>query len=159
MINTLEYWETPPIIKVYEALGAVADGRVEQTGEGSYRVFSSSRGKFYTVTYEQSTNRIMGNDNGSYFKGYLGYPAIAVLFIEGVLPFAADLAEKLKDIAWKDLNQQYKNDFAQTQAHIEQGLSLKETEKLRDFSQKTLEIIGNLNLQHLGSKTKPPEGY
>lgn len=152
-------WDTPPLIKVYEALGAVADGRVEQTGEGSYRVFSSSRGKFYTVTYDRSTNRLMGNDNGSYFKGYLGYPSIAVLFIEGVLPFAADLAEKLKDIAWKDLNQRYKNDFSATLAHIEQTLSAQDRADLSSFAHKTLEIIQDLRIGLLGSKTLPPEGY
>ena len=68
-------WEHPPIIKIYEALGAVADNRVELS-ENTAKVFSSSGNKFYDVSYDRDSNSIMTNDNGSYWKGYLGYPAI-----------------------------------------------------------------------------------
>ena len=74
----MQYRDTPPTMKIYEALGAVADKRLEITGNTA-KVYSSSKGKFYTVTYDSATNAIMSNDNACYFVGYLGYPAIAYL--------------------------------------------------------------------------------
>jgi len=44
-------WKHPPIIKIYEALGSVADGRVEVSGNTA-KVFSSSGNKFYVVSYD-----------------------------------------------------------------------------------------------------------
>lgn len=72
----------------------------------------------------------MSNDNSSFYKGELGYPSIAFLMKLGVLSFDQDCANLLKGIAWKDINQKFKNDF----------------EKALDF------IL-------LGQKTTPPEGY
>ena len=69
-------WKNPPKIKVYEALGCIADNRIE-VNENEAKVYSSSREKYYTVKYDR--NSIMSNDNGSYWVGYLGYPSIALL--------------------------------------------------------------------------------
>lgn len=60
-------WKHPPITKIYEALGSVADERIELVGS-SAKVYSSSRNKFYVVSYEPGA--IMANDNGSYWQGY-----------------------------------------------------------------------------------------
>ncbi len=106
-------WEHPPIIKVYEALGSVADNRIEVTGNEA-KVYSSSGNKFYTVNYDPGTQSIMTNDNGSFWKGYLGYPAIAFLMKIGVLPYDEGIGNLLKDIKWKDINQRFKNDFEKT---------------------------------------------
>jgi hypothetical protein len=72
----------PPKIKIYEALGAVADGRVEIDGIFTYKgiCFSASTSeKLYTINYNPDTNVIVSNDSGSVNQGYLGYPAIAFL--------------------------------------------------------------------------------
>jgi len=69
-------WKQPPIIKVYEALGSIADGRITVEGNTA-KIYSSSGNKFYEVTYDPDTSSIMCNDNGSYWAGYLGYPAIS----------------------------------------------------------------------------------
>ena len=103
-------WGSPPDIKIYEALGAVADGRVEMNGTTA-KVNSSSGGKFYDVEYDPSAGAIMTNDNGSYWKGYLGYPAIAFLMLSGTLPYDSGMGELVKGIAWKDVNTKFKNDF------------------------------------------------
>jgi len=60
----------PPLIKIYEALGAIADQRIELI-QGLFveaKVYSSSREKYYTVTYDAANKAIMLNDNGSYWK-------------------------------------------------------------------------------------------
>ena len=95
-------WKLPPKIKIYEALGCLADGRLKEINS-QIRVYSSSGNKYYNVTYDQSKQAIMANDNGSYWQGYLGYPAIAYLMSVEELPFDQKFAEGLKDIAWKDI--------------------------------------------------------
>ena len=41
----MKKWKHPPIIEVYEALGAVADGRIELT-QNEAKIYSSSGNKF-----------------------------------------------------------------------------------------------------------------
>jgi hypothetical protein len=77
-------WKTPPDTKIYEALGTVADGRVKVEGNTA-KVFSSSGNKHYDVEYDPKASAIMANDNGSYWNGYLGYPAIAFLMATNVI--------------------------------------------------------------------------
>ncbi|MFH1472824.1 MAG: hypothetical protein ABIF06_00195 [bacterium] len=106
-------WKHPPIIKIYEALGAVADNRVEISGNIA-KVYSSTGNKFYDVSYDSQANAIMSNDNGSYWKGYLGYPAIAYLFKIKTLEYKSEFGDLLKGIHWKDINKKFKNDFNKT---------------------------------------------
>ena len=155
------YWKLPPNIKIYEALGAVADGRIEMVGEHEVRVYSSSRGKFYTVTYGPERQAIMANDNGSYWQGYLGYPSIAYLMQIGVIRYDARYAEAVKDIAWKDINTQFKNDFDKTAEYIHALLEQKGI-AVSEFLQEVGNIqqqIEHLHLALLGKRTKPPVGY
>ena len=73
-------WKMPPIVKVYEALGAIGDGRVRIEDSRRAFVTSSDAGKTYEVESSADPPEIASNDNASYWQGYLGYPAIAVLF-------------------------------------------------------------------------------
>ena len=72
-------WKSPPKAKVYEALSAVADGRVTLMGGEKAEVVSSDGTKTYHVEWSPDSNQITSNDNASYWQGYLGYPIIAVL--------------------------------------------------------------------------------
>ncbi len=110
-------WKHPPIIKIYEAIGAVADGRVEVAGNTA-KVYSSSGNKYYDVVYAPVEQAIMTDDNGSYWKGYLGYPAIAFLVKIGMLSCDEKVGELLKNIVWEDINQKFKNDFDKTLEYI-----------------------------------------
>lgn len=151
-------WKNPPIIKIYEALGAVVDGRIEVSGNTA-KVYSSSRNKFYDVSYNPEQKAIMANDNGSYWKGYLGYPAIAFLMKIGILSFDKKVAELLKGVEWKDINQKFKNDFDKTLEFILSSKPDEEKEVLKNFVERVSEEIKNLNLSYLGKRTLPPEGY
>lgn len=113
----MKTWLTPPPIKVYEALGAVADKRIKIFND-EIRVYSSSGNKFYIVRYEPETNSIITNDNGSYWKGYLGYPAISYLLNINALEYKPELAKFFQNIAWKNINTKYKNDFTKTTSYI-----------------------------------------
>ncbi len=153
-------WKTPPTIKIYEALGAISDGRVEVEGNVA-KVYSSSRGKYYDVTYDPVAGAIMANDNGSYWKGYLGYPSIALLMLKQVLPYDLSVAMLLKDIPWKDINQKHKNNFDKTLSYVlgavlHRGGNVQDLERyVEDIKQR----VQALELSHLGPRAQPPEGY
>jgi len=151
-------WKHPPIIKIYEALGTIADGRVEVTANTA-KVYSSSRNKFYDVTYDPERSAIMANDNGSYWTGKLGYPAIAYLLKVGVLPYESDLAQLLKDVAWKDVNQKFKNNFDKSLEHILSKVDQNKTEELESYARSLEKGIEKLNLSLLGKRALPPSGY
>lgn len=156
----MTHWGIPPIIKVYEALGCVADERI-QVGGNQAKVYSSSGNKFYTVNYDPDNHAIMCNDNGSFWQGYLGYPAIAYLMNIGVIPYSREFAELLKNIAWKDINTKFKNDWAKTEEYCNQLV----VERSGNLG----ELLTEINLIHthlkdnpiklLGKKIKPPTGY
>lgn len=90
-------WAHPPISKVYEALGAIADGRIKMLGN-SAEARSSSGNKTYEVRYNPDAKAIMANDSGSFYQGYLGYPAIAFLMKIGLISYDEKLAKLLKGI-------------------------------------------------------------
>ena len=151
-------WKFPPRIKIYEALGCLADGRLEEVGS-EIRVYSSSRTKYYTVSFDEPTNAIMANDNGSYWACYLGYPSIAYLMKIKKLPFDGVYAEVLKGISWKELNKKHKNNFEKSIREIdqkieEQGLDIGAFHRFVD--EIMLEIASKKYIL-LGKKQRPPK--
>jgi len=159
------HWKNPPKIKIYEALGALADGRLREEenerGEKEWRLYSSSGNKFYLIKYDAKENAIMTNDNGSYWQGYLGYPAIAFLMSIGKIKFQKKCSEILGGIKWKDVNVRFKNDYQKTIEYC-QELVEKEGESLKDFLKEVESIdkqIKNLKVKKLGKRLRPPAGY
>lgn len=109
-------WEIPPINKVYEALGCIADDRIKINGDTA-QVWSSDKSKSYTVKYDSDKNAIIANDNGSYWQGYLGYPSITYLMSIGLIKYDNKIAIAFKNIEWKKLNTQFKNNYEKTNAY------------------------------------------
>jgi hypothetical protein len=99
----------PPRIKVLEALGAIADNRVEVIDDCRAYVYSSDRGRRYLVYIDLDKGIVYSDDNGTVYRNYVGYPIISVLMLKGVLPYDPDLALGLKDIRWRELNEKYKS--------------------------------------------------
>lgn len=152
-------WKIPPIIKIYEAIGCIADKRIEVHGNKA-KVFSSSLEKYYTVEFD-GKNKIMCNDNGSYYMGYLGYPAIAFLMMNGKITYNEKIAEWLKGIKWKDVNVRFRNDYKKTGNYIF-GVVEKagnDVGRLKEEAERVFKQVKELELELLGEKTKPPEGY
>ncbi|MEK7458582.1 MAG: hypothetical protein AAB612_03850 [Patescibacteria group bacterium] len=117
----MNIWKIPPVIKVYEALGAIADGRVHLYNDYA-EVFSSDKHKKYTVIFNLPKKIIAANDNGSFWQKYLGYPAIAVLILKNIIPYDAHVAESLKDIPWKEWNDEFHQDYAKTLERVHREL-------------------------------------
>ena len=153
-------WKMPPRIKIHEALGAIGDKRIEVDGDTA-KVYSSSGNKFYTVSYDPLGHSLMVNDNGSYWKGYLGYPAIAYLMLIGKIHYTQEQADAFSGIAWKDINTKFKNDFDKTLEYIhglqkEKGIN---TVKLEEEIDEIYTQISEELPLIFGKKVKPPKGY
>jgi len=98
----------PPRIKVLEALGSIADNRIHKIDDKHYEVISSDGTRKYRVYVDLETRRVYSDDNGTKLRGYVGYPIIAILMLNGKLPYNERLANALKGIHWKKLNETYK---------------------------------------------------
>ena len=109
-----EAWKMPPPIKIYEALGAIGDGRVRLEDEHHALVTSSEEDKTYEVEISDDGRQVSSNDNASYWQGYLGYPAIAVLLMRGLYRPPANVIYALAGISWKEINRSFKNDYDKT---------------------------------------------
>ena len=141
-------------------LTKLSGGRIHIENNGA-KVYSSSGNKYYTITHDPKSGAIMCNDNGSYWAGYLGYPAIAYLLQVGIIPYQLESANLLKDIKWKDINQSFKNDFAKTEQYC-QDLVLERDGDLNALLSDINQIYAHLTSHPyslLGKKLKPPSGY
>jgi hypothetical protein len=153
----------PPKIKIYEALWSIADGRIKISSllENEGKCYSSSGNKYYIIKYDEATNAIMTNDNGSYWKWYLWYPAIAFLMKKWIITYNEAYSQLLKGIARKDINQKFDNDFDKTIEYILDMLLVNAIDK-KSFLQEIDHIyhyIEQLNLNMLWKKIQPPTGY
>lgn len=140
------YLRLPPKIKVLEALGAVADGRVKVLGGGRCEVVSSEGDKTYTVLIEGEY--AYSNDNGTIYRGYIGYPILACLMAGGKLPADKELAERLRGIPWKRLNEKFKKyeDVLQY-IYAERGI---DRERAEGYISMVLKEVGKLRLKFGG---------
>jgi len=119
----------PPRIKVLEAAGALGDGRVKV--RGGFRggvigamVTSSDGSRVYKVAIKREGSRILAysDDNGTRYRGYIGYPILALMMVSGVLPRNPRVEEALKGIPWRALNEKFKK-YSIVEEHIQSLVS------------------------------------
>lgn len=153
-------WAIPPQIKILEAWGCLGDKRITIT-DNTAKAYSSSGNKYYEVSYDPESNAIASNDNGSYWQGYLGYPAISFLMHKNVLPLNEKLVSALSGIHWKDINTKFKNDFNKTESYVRDILTKASFDnKYVDVEiEKVIKAIENLKIAKLSSNAKPPSQY
>lgn len=154
-------WDIPPLIKVYEALGAIADKRVIVEGNTA-KVYSSSHNKYYDVRYDGSSNSITSNDNASYYVSELGYPSIAFCMATGIISFSSSILPYFKDITWKDINTKYENDYTRTRLYVEERIARMYQLDLAMINEELQDIhaqVKALGLKKLESDATPPQGY
>ena len=150
-------WKMPPIVKVYEALGAIGDGRVRIEDGRRATVVSSDESKTYQVETSADGREIASNDNASYWQGYVGYPAIAVLIARGFYRPPANVTDALAGVAWKELNRKFKNDWAKTIAEVEKALEQAghDPDAVRSEAEAVLNFLRELQPVH-GKRIPPP---
>ncbi|NTU46319.1 hypothetical protein HGA88_01705 [Candidatus Roizmanbacteria bacterium] len=154
-------WHQPHISKIYEALTAITDKRIEMVSENEARCYSSSRGKYYTITYDSKTNAIMSNDNTAYFTGAISYPMIAFLMLKGIVPYNQALLSPLSNIVWKDIMQKHKNNYDKGIAEVLEQLAQKgiDTAEIQAKIHLIFQQVCSLSLVQLGQKIFPPKAY
>lgn len=152
-------WKLPPRAKVFEAFGAVADGRVRLTGPGSATVASSSGDKTYEVEWSDDGRTIAANDNASYWQGYLGYPALAVLLQRGALRAGNDVTAALVGVPWHDLIERFRRDYDAAVAHVlaELPASAPNAATVERTVDDVMDQLTALNLQRAGRGRQPPK--
>ncbi|MCI9540371.1 MAG: hypothetical protein HFG39_04815 [Lachnospiraceae bacterium] len=146
----------PPIEKIHEAYSAIADKRVVLK-ENEAEVSSSDLTKTYMVKWKDEV--YSSNDNASYWQGYVGYPIIAVLMLQGKLPLNQEIAMYFQGINWKKINTEYKNKFSEAVSQIMGGLKEKgiDCNKIEEEIQKVYQEIGRLTIQTKRSSIRPPK--
>lgn len=146
------------IVKVYEAITAVADKRLELTEEGSAKCFSSSGKKFYDISYDLENRKIMCNDNSAYWSRVISYPMLALLIYLNYLELPEYLLVALKDINWNELNDKFKRKYDLVIEYVlglvvERGF---DKEKVRVDIEKLFIEVKKLDFEMLGVLKRPP---
>jgi len=153
----------PPHIKYLEAAGAIADGRVKvlehEEARARATVVSSSGERSYNVIVEKQGDKNINaysDDNGTRYRGYIGYPIISLMMLVGWLPRDKSVEEALKGIPWKTLNEKYKK-YAIVMEHVfrqaeERGVGRM---RLEEFIQFMKSKLAQYNVYYKEWKSKP----
>ncbi len=151
-------WQLPPIEKAYEAMTAVVSDRVELVSPTEAKVWSSTRSKYYEVSYDTENHLIMSNDNSAYWKVELGYPAIAYLIAAGHISVETKVMKPIANVPWKKINKQYKNSYTIATAKVLDDLDPAEREFLIEAAEMVTAKVKELDLGLLGKRKFPPKG-
>jgi hypothetical protein len=155
----MEAWKLPPRVKVFEAFTALADDRVRITGPGSATVTSSAGDRVYDVEWSEDGRTIAANDNASYWQGYLGYPALAVLLLRGELRAGDDVVRALAGVPWHALNKRLRRDYDAAVSHVLAKLPDGSPDRavIEREVDDVLEQLGALDLRRAGRGRRPPK--
>ncbi|BAA80690.1 hypothetical protein APE_1689 [Aeropyrum pernix K1] len=115
----------PPAIKVLEAAAALGDRRVRILAGGSAgvwvaRVSSSGRPREYLVVVEpRGAGQVYAysDDNGTRFRGYVGYPILSLMMAAGLLPRDEEIERLLSGVNWTLLNERMRS-YAKVLEHL-----------------------------------------
>ena len=153
-------WKKPHISKIYEALTAIADDRIEINGNKA-KCYSSAGDKFYDIQYDSINGGIMSNDNSAYYTYSLSYPMIAYLMLINKIPYEKKLLDILKDICWNDINKSFKNDYDKSIKLVLGELKSEgeDIDFIKNEIQKIYNFVCKLEIKTLGKLQKPVKGF
>ncbi len=156
-MERLQPLRLPPRVKVLEALGAIADGRVKLVGGGWARVVSSEGDRVYTVYVDPERRVAYSDDNGTKLRGYVGYPVLAVLMMTGVVTYDGRVAEALKGIPWRRLNESMRS-YRRVEEHVKRIASQRGVDPsvIDALVSKVMRELARLGLRKLPAP--PPRG-
>lgn len=152
-------WKKPHISKIYEALTALADGRIRRNGKNAI-CYSSDRKQVYDIHYDPKVGSIMSNDNGAYYTRTLSYPMIGDLMLLGVIPYDQRLLGILSNIYWEDIYKRFKNDYGKSIKFVIGELKKNgdDVEFVTSEVKKIYEFVRNLDVKTYGEFQKPQKG-
>ena len=117
--------------KIYEALGAIGDDRVELIGRTEAKVTSSGRDRSYVVRWSEDLRSFNSNDNATRWQGTIGYPIIAVLLKLNVIGSDPAVTSALSGIPWKLLNDKARRDYDRVIEEVLRSLEAKGIDRSR----------------------------
>lgn len=143
----------PPRIKVLEAASALGGGRVRVIGDSQdivRGVVASSDGtREYQVILRPSRNRVFeaySTDNGTRLRGYIGYPIIAVMMHQGVLPRDSYVERVLSNVPWRALNERFKK-YSMVERYLrEEALPDADWGRIEEFRARVLSELRRLRI-------------
>lgn len=152
----MNYYKIPIIEKIYEAYSAIADKRIAFEGE-KILAESSDHSKKYTIL--KTEDSYISNDNMSFFKQTIGYPILATMMLEGKIDYNFEIVSFFKNINWKKINTEFKNDYVKAAEIIlnqlkESGIDV---EFVKAETEKVYSQIKELKLPYTKSKIFPPK--
>lgn len=147
----------PPTEKIYEAWSAIADGRVTLQKDGA-TVVSSNRAKEYAVSWSGKT--YSSNDNATRWQGYAGYPVIAVLMLQGRIPFDENIAALFAGVNWTETNAAAKRDYAKAVEAVfaRIGLDEERQDNVRTEALKVYTALVSLDIEIQRPAPRKPRG-
>lgn len=149
-------YNIPIIEKIYEAYSAIADERIKSE-QDKFFVTSSDYSKFYTIT--KTDNTYVSNDNMSYWKQTIGYPIIAIMILYNEIEYNKEVIKYFKEINWKKINTEYKNDYVKVAEIILNAMKEKgiDVNFIKDETAKVYNQIKTLKMPYIKSKIFPPK--
>lgn len=143
----------PPIQKILEAYTAIVDKHVELKNNEAL-VTSSNGAKTYTVSWDNDIYH--SNDNATYWQGYAGYPIIAVLMIQGKIPFDQKLADNFALVNWNEVNAKFKRNYAKAASEVIKEKGLDEKEVMAEL-EKVYGALKDLSITIKRGSLRPPK--
>lgn len=143
----------PPIQKILEAYTAIVDKHVELKNNEAL-VTSSNDAKTYTVSWDDDIYH--SNDNATYWQGYAGYPIIAVLMLQGKIPFDQKLADNFASVNWNEVNAKFKRNYAKAASEVIKKKGLNEKEVMAEL-EKVYEVLKDLPITIKRGSLRPPK--
>ena len=156
----MKTWKMPPKEKVYEAFSVIADSRYEILENGKATVLSSNRDKRYNIEWIEISTihiKITSNDNASYWRGYAGYPIVAMLLVLDKVQFNESIAQLFKNINWNVLNKESDNNYTKAVDKILSSWDESKVECIRKEVDLIYERMSELTLERIDKGEEPPK--
>jgi uncharacterized protein (UPF0371 family) len=161
----MKHWKNPGkhnINKVYEALSAVVDDRIELIDNTHAKCHSSTGSKYYTLSWTADFSAMMSDDNAAFYNGDLSYPMIAVMLETDRISYDKEAAKLLGGIIWKDVNKKTRNNWDLSVFMVLKDLKEKgmDTSVIKTEAERIFALVQAMKVEYLGDKVpQPPEGY
>jgi|GEM_PF-4833746 len=125
----------PSRLEILGALAAIAEGRIKLTESNTAMVDG------FIVKWNPSKDMVTSNDPVT-DQGRLGYPAISMLMVQGILPYDAYLASKLKGLSWN-----FEKEDEVAVHEILKNWSDSDKQKVVRYTQWITDMITDLNVE------------
>ncbi|MBR9689603.1 MAG: hypothetical protein GOV01_01745 [Candidatus Altiarchaeota archaeon] len=134
----------PSRLKVLEALSAIVDARIKLVGSSKAVIKGSAGSREYDVHWNPINNTVQSTDSTTK-DGKFGYPVIAFLMLQGVLPYDEHLASKLSEINWKNLCERYDDDEVIINGVLK-NWGPKDKQRLSRYTKWILDMLSELDI-------------